>query len=87
MKLIHNIACHSIFMATCEAGRMAERAGIELGDIIEVFNVSNAQSFASQERFPQHILSGAWDGHSQVNNLHRDLSMAVALAGELGAEV
>ena len=87
MKLIHNMACHSIFMATCEAGRMAERAGIELGDMINVFNVSNAQSFASQERFPQHILSGAWDGRSQVSNLHKDLSMAVALAGELGAEV
>ena len=87
MKLIHNMACHSIFMATCEAGRMAERAGIELGDMIDVFNVSNAQSFASQERFPRHILSGAWDGRSRVYNLHKDLSMAVALAGELGAEV
>ena len=87
MKLIHNMACHSIFLATCEAGRMAERAGIGLGDMIEVFNVSNARSFASQERFPRHILSGAWDGRSRVHNLHKDLSMAVALAGELGAGV
>lgn len=87
MKLIHNMACHSIFMATCEAGRMAERAGIGLGDMIDVFNVSNAQSFASRERFPRHILSGAWDGRSRVYNLHKDLSMAVALAGELGTKV
>ncbi len=87
MKLIHNMACHSIFMATCEAGRMAEQAGIGLADMIEVFNVSNAQSFASRERFPRHILSGTWDGRSRVYNLHKDLSMAVALAGELGAEV
>jgi 3-hydroxyisobutyrate dehydrogenase len=87
MKLIHNMACHSIFLATCEAGRMAERAGIALGDMIDVFNVSNATSFASQQRFPRHILSGAWDGRSRVYNLHKDLSMAVALAGELGARV
>ena len=87
MKLIHNMACHSIFMATCEAGRMAERAGLALADMIDVFNVSNAQSLASRERFPRHILSGAWDGRSRVYNLHKDLSMAVALAGELGAEV
>ncbi len=66
---------------------MAERAGIGLADMIEVFNVSNARSFASQERFPRHILSGAWDGRSRVYNLHKDLAMAVALAGELGAEV
>ncbi len=87
MKLIHNMACHSIFMATCEAGRMAERAGIGLADMIDVFNVSNARSYASQERFPRHILSRAWDGRSRVYNLHKDLAMAVTLAGELGAEV
>ncbi len=87
MKLIHNMACHSIFMATCEAGRMAERAGLRLADMIDVFNVSNASSYASRERFPRHILSGAWDGRSRVYNLHKDLSMAVALAGELGARV
>ena len=87
MKLIHNMACHSIFMATCEAGRMAERAGLDLADMIDVFNVSNAQSFASRERFPRHILSGAWDGRSRVYNLHKDLSMAVGLAGELGTDV
>ena len=87
MKLIHNMAVHSIFMATCEAGRMAERAGIGLADMIEVFNVSNARSYASEQRFPRHILSGAWDGRSRVYNLHKDLAMAVALAGELGARV
>ena len=87
MKLIHNMACHSIFMATAEAGRMAERAGIAVADMIKVFNVSNARSFASQERFPRHILTEAWDGRSRVYNLHKDLSMAVALAGELGADV
>lgn len=86
MKLIHNMCCHSIFFATCEAGRMAERAGIKLDDMIDVFNVSNARSFASQERFPRHILSDQWDGRSRVYNLHKDLSMAVAMGEGLGAD-
>jgi len=57
LKLIHNMVCHTNFLAACEGGRMAERAGIRLKDMIDVFNVSNARSYISQVRFPKHILS------------------------------
>lgn len=87
MKLIHNMVCHTIFLATCEGGRMAEAAGIGLGDMIDVFNVSNARSYASEVRFPKHILSGKWDARSRVYNLRKDLTTAVGLAGTLGAKV
>jgi 3-hydroxyisobutyrate dehydrogenase len=87
MKLIHNMVCHTIFMSTCEGGRMAEAAGIKLEDMIKVFNVSNARSYASEMRFPMHILSGKWDARSRVYNLRKDLSMAVGLAGALGKKV
>ncbi len=87
MKLIHNMVCHTIFLATCEGGRMAEAAGIDVADMIGVFNVSNARSYASEVRFPAHILSGKWDARSRVYNLHKDVSMAVSLAGSLGAQV
>lgn len=87
LKLIHNMVCHTIFMATCEGGRMAEAAGIGLADMIDVFNVSNARSYASEVRFPKHILSGKWDARSRVYNLRKDLSMAVGMAGALGTQV
>ncbi|MBC7780652.1 MAG: NAD(P)-dependent oxidoreductase [Proteobacteria bacterium] len=87
MKLIHNMVCHTIFFATCEGGRMAEAAGISLTDMIGVFNVANARSYASEVRFPAHILSGKWDARSRVYNLRKDLTMAVALAGSLEAQV
>lgn len=87
MKLIHNMVCHTIFLSTCEGGRMAEAAGISLADMIGVFNVSNARSYASEMRFPAHILSGKWDARSRVYNLRKDLSMAVGLAEALGAQV
>jgi len=87
MKLIHNMVCHTIFLATCEGGHMAETAGINLADMIDVFNVSNARSYASEVRFPKHILSGKWDARSRVYNLRKDVSMAVGLAGTLDAKV
>jgi 3-hydroxyisobutyrate dehydrogenase len=87
LKLIHNMVCHTIFLATCEGGRMAEAAGIKLADMIDVFNVANARSYASEMRFPKHILSGKWDARSRVYNLRKDLAMAVGLAGALDAKV
>jgi len=82
-KLIHNMVCHTIFLATCEGGKMAEKAGIDVADLIDVFNASNARSFISEVRFPNHIISGKWDGRSRVYNLYKDTGMAVALAQTL----
>ncbi len=84
MKLIHNMICHTCFLVTCEGGRMAENAGIALDDMISVVNASNARSYASEVRFPKHILSGKWDARSRVYNLRKDLTMAVAQAEALG---
>lgn len=87
LKLIHNMVCHTNFIAACEGGRMAERAGIRLKDMVDVFNVANARSYISQVRFPKHILSKKWDAKSRIYNLHKDLGMAVSLARDLDAQV
>lgn len=87
LKLIHNMVLHTIFLATCEGGRMAEAAGIDLADMIDVFNVSNARSFVSEVRFPRNILSGKWDGRSRVYNLRKDVAMAVEMASALDSNV
>jgi len=80
IKLIHNMILHSIFFATSEGCRMAERAGIDLATAIEVLNSGNARSYISEARFPRHILSGTFDGRSYVSTLAKDLGMAVELA-------
>ncbi|MDJ1018156.1 MAG: NAD(P)-dependent oxidoreductase [Paracoccaceae bacterium] len=85
MKVVHNLITHTNFLACSEAGRLAEAAGIELADMIKVFNAGNARSFISERRFPDHILSETWDGRSRIFNLRKDVGMAVALAEELGS--
>jgi 3-hydroxyisobutyrate dehydrogenase len=87
MKLVHNMITHTNFFALCEAAHLGRRAGIELDDLIEVFNNGNARSFISERRFPDHILSETWDGRSRVYNLNKDVGMAIALADKLGATV
>ena len=84
VKLIHNMVCHANFLALVEACRMAERAGLPLAGVLEVINAGNARSFVSERRFPDHILSGRFDGRSAVANLAKDLGMAASLAASLG---
>ena len=85
MKVVHNLITHTNFLACSEAGRLAEAAGIDLADMINVFNAGNARSFVSERRFPDHILSETWDGRSRIYNLRKDVGMAVALSEELGS--
>jgi 3-hydroxyisobutyrate dehydrogenase len=86
MKLIHNMVVHTIFLTNCEAGVMAEAAGISLADMVEVFNNSNARSYSSEFRFPKHILSEKWDARSRVYNLNKDLGMAVRMAESMNID-
>lgn len=85
MKVVHNLITHTNFLACSEAGRLAEAAGIDLADMVKVFNAGNARSFISERRFPDHILSETWDGRSRIFNLRKDVGMAVALSQELGS--
>ncbi|GGK35634.1 NAD(P)-dependent oxidoreductase [Salinarimonas ramus] len=84
MKLVHNMICHTIFLATAEGCRAAERAGIPLETALAVINAGNARSFVSERRFPDHVLSGRFDGRSRVANLDKDLAMGADLIGEGG---
>ena len=71
MKLIHNMICHTIFLATSEGCRLAERIGIPLESAIAVINSGNARSFVSETRFPDHIISRTFDGRSPITNWPR----------------
>ena len=87
MKLIFNMVVHTNFLVICEASLMAEKSGIPLSDMIEIFNTGNARNYASERRFPDHVLSGTWDARSRIHNLNKDVGMAVEMANNLGLPV
>jgi 3-hydroxyisobutyrate dehydrogenase len=84
MKLLHNVVCHATFFATTEALRLGERAGLQLADMVEVLNNSNARSYVTESRYPKHILSKKWDGRSRIFNMHKDIRMGVELGHRMG---
>ena len=87
MKLIHNMVLHTIFLATCEGARFTEQMGMKVKDMIDVFNVSTAFSYASRHRFPNTILNGSWNAQARIYNPWKDVGLAVRLAHECGADV
>jgi 3-hydroxyisobutyrate dehydrogenase len=84
MKLIHNMICHTIFLATSEGCRLAEQLGIPLKTAVAVLNAGNARSFVSEQRFPSHVIPGTFDGRSRAANLAKDLALAADMAREAG---
>lgn len=87
MKLINNMVLHTIFLSTCEGARLAARMGMRVKDMIDVFNVSTAYSYASHHRFPNNILNGSWNAQARVYNPWKDVGIAVRLARKHGASV
>ena len=86
MKLFHNAVCHGNFLLLSEICIKGEQNGLNLEQMIEVFNCSNARSFISERRFPDHILSGTFDGKSTPSNLKKDLNLLDDLLQSNGDE-
>ena len=87
MKILNNMVLHTIFLATCEGAKLAERMGIRVKDMIDVFNVSSAFSYASLHRFPNNILNGSWNAQARIYNPHKDVGLAVTIGDTLGVDV
>ena len=86
MKLFHNAVCHGNFLLLSEICIKGEQNGLDLEQMIEVFNCSNARSYISERRFPDHILSGTFDGKSTPSNLKKDLNLLDDLLQTNGEE-
>ena len=87
MKLLNNMVLHTIYLATCEAARLAERLGLSVADMIRIFNVSTAYSYISRHRFPNNILNGSWNAQARVYNPWKDVGIAVRLGRKLKSPI
>jgi 3-hydroxyisobutyrate dehydrogenase-like beta-hydroxyacid dehydrogenase len=87
IKLIHNQAALSIFVATCEAVILGEKLGLSMERMIEVFNQGNARSYTSEVRFPKFILSKTYDMGGSFANQYKDLSLVKKIGKMAGVKL
>ena len=74
----------SVFSATFEASVLAAKAGVDGEALLKVFSTSSA-GCGGMKTALENILDGQFEGTgSHINTMHKDLTISLALAEELG---
>lgn len=87
MKLIHNQLSHSTFLASCEAVRLGVALGMDPGVMIDVFNIGNARSYATEVRWPKFILPGTFNAGASFKTVQKDIGLVMKKIGSLGLDM
>ncbi len=82
MKLLHNAVSNSVFNVTIEACALGRMYGMDLQAMIDVMNVGNARSYATEVRFPKYILTETYDQGYPFDTGIKDFDMILKVAKE-----
>ena len=85
MKLLNNFLSGAAMAATSEAIAFGMRQGLEMETMLEVLNVSTGRSAASQDKFPERILTGSYDSGFLTRLLCKDLRLYREAVEAVGA--
>jgi 3-hydroxyisobutyrate dehydrogenase-like beta-hydroxyacid dehydrogenase len=84
LKLINNLIMGVAIEAVAEALVLAGKAGIDPVKVVEITSVGGARTGAMETRGPR-MIKHDFSPHFSANNMYKDLSAALQLAGEVGA--
>lgn len=84
MKLANNMLSGTALAVTAEAMAVTTKAGISPKLALDVLNVSSGRNSATQDKFPQSVLTGTFDYGFLVKLLLKDVKLFEELAEELG---
>src|SRR5216684_915969 len=84
IKLVNNMCSGGILALTIEAVAVAARAGVDPARAVEIIQASSGRSNASDYKFPQFILNGAFDAGFAIRLMLKDVDGYARLAQEGG---
>ena len=84
MKLLNNYVAATTLAATSEAIVFGERVGLELGQVLEVLNVSSGRSWSSSIVLPRHVLPRSYDFGFAAALMVKDVRLFLQSAAEAG---
>ncbi|WP_028924799.1 NAD(P)-dependent oxidoreductase [Pseudonocardia acaciae] len=84
MKVANNVLSLGALAAAAEATAVTAKAGIPLDVAVEVLNASSGRSSATAVKFPNHVLSGAFDFGFPAAGALKDVTLFDRLAAEMG---
>ncbi len=90
MKLINNFLSATNLAATAEAMAYGVALGLDMKAMLDVINVSTGRNTATEDKFPNRVLTGTYDAGFTAAMLNKDVQLfidgekAAGLTGALG---
>ncbi len=84
LKLANNFLSATALAATSEAIAFGLAAGLDMATMLEVLNVSSGRSAATEDKFPNHILTGRYASGFANSLMAKDLRLYLAATAEAG---
>ena len=87
LKAVNNLLYGTLLVASCEAVSMGVKAGIDPKTLIEVISNSSGNNLAINTKFKKKVLNRDFVPGFTIDLLHKDMSIALELAENLGIEM
>lgn len=79
-KLLNNLLSATALSITSEAMAVAARAGLDPATLLEVFSAGSGRNSATMEKFPKHVLTGAFSSGFRLSLMAKDVELCLAEA-------
>ncbi|MEU6354365.1 NAD(P)-dependent oxidoreductase [Streptomyces sp. NPDC047072] len=83
LKLANNFLAATALAATSEAVSFGLAAGLDLATMLDVLNASSGRNAATQDKFPQHVLTGRYAAGFTNSLMAKDVRLYLREVGEL----
>jgi len=87
VKLLNNYLSFLGMVGASEAVALGERAGLDAGTMVEVFNRSSGRNSATEDKFPEQIIPGKYDLGFPLALMHKDIRLFSEFANDSNASV
>ncbi len=82
LKLANNFLSATALAATSEAIAFGLAAGLDMATMLEVLNVSSGRSAATEDKFPDHVLTGRYASGFANSLMAKDLRLYLAASAD-----
>lgn len=87
VKLLNNYLSFLGMVGASEAVALGERAGLDVGTMVDIFSRSTGRNAAVEDKFPNQIITGDYDTGFALALMHKDIKLFSQFAAESDAPV
>lgn len=78
-KALNNLLNATTVLSACEVLAAARRTGLDVDAFVQAVNVSSGRSYATEVKWPRHIVPGSYDSGFSTALMAKDVAIAVEL--------